>query len=158
MVKVTASALNVRSEAATTADVIAQVKRGDRLTLLEANESWMKVRLATGQTGWASSRFLQREGEKVVSRKKGSCQPDSDFAFAQTPTPNLSDSAAHGLIVIDATVDPKGNVISTKIVQNTTGDQALGFLTDREIKSAKFIAPVRNCAAKTFIFTYRRTF
>jgi uncharacterized protein YgiM (DUF1202 family) len=158
MVKVTASALNLRNEASSNADVIAQVKRGERLTLLEAGESWMKVRLASGQTGWAAARFLEREGEKAAPRKKGSCLPDSDFAFATTPMPNLSDSRHHGLVVVDATVDTKGNVISTKVIQNSTGDEALAFLTEREIKSAKFIAPVRSCVPKTFIFKYRRTF
>jgi uncharacterized protein YgiM (DUF1202 family) len=158
MVRVAASALNVRTDASSNAEVIVQVKRGDRLLLLEANESWMKVKLPSGQTGWAASRFLEREGEKATSKKRGGCPADSDFAFATTPTPNLSDSAKHGLVVVDATIDTKGTVISTKVIQNTTGDEALAFLTEREIKSAKFIPPVRNCAAKAFIFTYKRTF
>jgi uncharacterized protein YgiM (DUF1202 family) len=157
-VRVTASALNVRAEASSDAEVIAQAKRGDRLPLLEATESWMKVKLSTGQTGWVASRFLQREGEKAAGAKKRGCPADSDFAFATTPTPNLSDSAKHGLVVIDASVDTNGNVLSTKVIQNTTGDDSLAFLTEREIKSAKFIPPVRNCAVKAFIFTYRRTF
>jgi uncharacterized protein YgiM (DUF1202 family) len=159
MVRVAASALNVRTDASSNAEVIVQVKRGDRLPLLEANESWMKVKLPSGQTGWAASRFLEREGEKAAtSKKRGGCPADSDFAFATTPTPNLSDSAKHGLVVVDATIDTKGTVISTKVIQNTTGDESLAFLTEREIKSAKFIPPVRNCAAKAFIFTYKRTF
>lgn len=159
-VRVTASALNVRAEASSNAEVIGQVKRGEKLTLLDESESWSKVKLASGETGWAASRFLEREGEKKTASKKrgGSCPADSDFAFATTPMPNLSDSKSHGLVVIDANVDVKGNVTSTKVVQNTTGDESLAFLTEREIKSAKFIPPVRNCAAKAFIFTYKRTF
>ncbi len=157
-VRVTASALNVRADASTNADVIAQVKRGERMALLEETESWMKVKLSTGQTGWAASRFLDREGQKPTARKRGRCPADSDFAFATTPTPNLSDSPKHGLVVVDATVDTRGNVVSTKVVQNSTGDDALAFLTEREIRAAKFIPPVRNCAAKAFIFTYKRTF
>jgi hypothetical protein len=43
-------------------------------------------------------------------------------------------------------------------VSNTSGDDTLAFLTGKEIKEAKFIAPVRNCAAKPFIFTYKRSF
>jgi uncharacterized protein YgiM (DUF1202 family) len=159
MVKVNASALNVRAEASLDAEVLTQVKRGENLPLLQAGDSWMKVQLPDGRTGWAASRFLVREGEKATAKKrKGSCLPDSDFAFATAPTPTFSDSGAKGDVVVEAHVDARGNVKSTKLIANTTGDEALAFLTEREIRSATFIPPVRNCAAREFIYTYKRTF
>jgi hypothetical protein len=51
-----------------------------------------------------------------------------------------------------------GNVTRTKVVSNSTGDEALAFLAEREIKAAKFSPPIRNCAPREFVFTYRRTF
>ena len=49
-VRVTASALNVRRDRAADAEVIAQVKKGTALGVLQSDESWMKVRLADGST------------------------------------------------------------------------------------------------------------
>lgn len=159
-VEVNASALNVRSGPSTDAEVLTQVKRGERLPLLEAGESWMKVELPDGRAGWAASRFLLREGQKATSKRrtKGSCAPDSDFAFATMPTPTFSDSDNHGEVVVEAHVGVDGNVKTTRVVTNSTGDETLVFLTDREIKSTKFIAPVRGCVAREFIYTYKRTF
>jgi len=61
-------------------------------------------------------------------------------------------------VTVDAAVDARGNVTSTKLINNTTGDEALGVLTEREIRDAKFSPPIRNCVPKAFIFTYKRSF
>lgn len=159
-VRVDASALNIRSEPSMSGEVLAQVKRGERLPLLETGESWMMVRLPDGRTGWAASRFLLQGNQKPRSRtsRRGSCPPDSDFAFVTAPTPTFSDSDQSGEVVVEAHVGVDGNVRSTTVIRNTTGDDSLAFLTEREIASATFIAPVQNCVAREFIYTYRRSF
>ncbi len=159
-VRVTASALNVRSEASTDADVVTQVKKGDALDVLVNSEGWVKVRLASGEVGWVASRFVSSgsEKKKVAAKGKKGCPADSDFAFEETPTLAFSDRGAHGMVVVEASVNTKGKVTRTKVVSNGTGDESLAFLAEREIKSAKFSPPIRNCAPREFIFTYRRTF
>jgi TonB family protein len=158
-VRVTASALNVRSEASTDADVIVQVKKGDSLSVLaNLNDAWTKVRLASGEVGWVASRFVSSGKVAQKKTKSKGCPPDSDFAFVETPTLAFSDSGAHGVVVVDAKVNVSGNVTGTKVVSNSTGDDALAFLAQREIKAAKFSPPIRNCAPREFVFTYRRTF
>lgn len=160
MVRVTASALNVRVDASTDAAVVTQVKKGERLDVLREDESWVKVKLASGETGWVAARFVASgDGAKQQAKKKsGGCPPDSDFAFTETPTLAFSESGAHGLIVVEATVSAKGTVTATKLVSNDTGDDALAFLAEREIQGAKFSPPIRSCVPRSFIFTYRRTF
>jgi len=163
-VRVTASALNVRKEASTDADVLLQVKKGDALSVLATGDSWVKVRLANGEVGWVAERFVSGDGErgtvktKAGPKKKTKCPADSDYAFVDTPMLTFSDSGAHGIVIVDATVNARGNVIATKIVSNATRDEALAFLAEREIRAAKFSPPIRNCAPREFIFTYRRTF
>jgi TonB family protein len=125
---------------------------------LTPENGWVRVRLDDGVMGWVAERFVQKPGEKKAAAKKSKCPVDSDFAFDETPTLAFSDSGAHGLVVVDATVSTKGTVTATKILSNSTGDQALAFLAEREIKSARFSPPIRNCVARSFIFTYRRTF
>lgn len=155
-VRVTASQLNVRKDASTSADVVTQVRRGTKLTLLADDRGWLKVRLASGEVGWVSAQHVARDGENAPRRK--GCPPDSDFTFVKSPLPDLREQKAHGLVVVDAYVDVKGNVTSTKVISNSTGDLALGSLTEREIRTAKFAPPVRNCVPRAFIFTYKRSF
>jgi TonB family protein len=62
------------------------------------------------------------------------------------------------MVVIEAGVDAKGNVLSTRVVSHSTGDAALAALTEQELRQAKFAPPVRNCAAKAFVYTYKRAF
>ena len=160
-VRVTASALNVRREPAADAEVIAQVKKGTALGVLASDESWMKVRLADGSTGWVAERFVAREGASQKKRstgKRGSCPADSDFAFLETPTVAFAEGGAHGLVIVEATVNTRGTVTSTKVVSNATGDEALAFLAAREIQSAKFSPPIRDCGPRAFVYTYRKVF
>ena len=157
-VRVTASVLNVRKEGALASEVIAQTKKGDRLALLADDDQWMRVRLADGTVGYVSAPLVKRDGAQQSRARKG-CPADSDYSFAKAPLPSFSDRAtAHGIVTVDATVDTKGNVTSTKIISNSTGDETLAFLAEREIQKAKFVPPIRNCAARPFIFTYTRTF
>lgn len=160
-VTVTASALNVRREASTEAEVLVQAKKGEKLDVLSRDESWVKVKLAGGESGFVAARFVSDGSTKTKTaskKKSGGCPPDSDFAFTKTPTLAFSDRPAKGQVVVEALVNTKGDVTSTTLVSNTTGDETLAFLAQREIKEAKFSPPIRNCVARNFIFTYRRTY
>jgi hypothetical protein len=160
MLKVTASSANIRRDANTTSDVIVQVKRGEHLALLAKSGDWMNVRLTTGETGWVSSKLVANDVPKPVrkARNADGCAGDSDYRFITAPKPAFSDSEKHGVVTVEANVSAAGVVMSTRVVSNTTGDQSLAFLTEREIKSARFAAPVRSCVARAFIFTYTRAF
>jgi TonB family protein len=154
-VKVTATTLNVRREPSASADVIGQVRKGERLTLLSSNDEWDRIRLGTGEIGFVSTQHVIREGGQ---RPRRGCPADADYQFVKTPTPAFSDSSAHGIVTVEASVDARGSVTSARLVSNTTGDEALGVLAEREIREAKFSPPIRNCVPKAFIFTYKRSF
>jgi uncharacterized protein YgiM (DUF1202 family) len=154
-VRVTANSLNVRRDASASGEVIAQVRKGERLALLSATDEWDRVRLGNGDIGFVSAQHVIREG----MRARRGCPSDSDFSFAKSPVPAFSENAtAHGIVAVEANVDARGTVTATRVVTNTTGDESLGALSAREIRDAKFVAPIRNCVAKPFIFTYKRSF
>ncbi|HYH05988.1 MAG TPA: SH3 domain-containing protein [Thermoanaerobaculia bacterium] len=159
-VRVTASALNVRAEASADAEVVTQVKKGTALSVLQEGPSWVKVRLAGGEVGWVAARFVSSGTTTAAKRRTGGgkCPPDSDYAFLETPQLRGSDQSASGLVVVEANVNTRGIVTSTKVISNSTKDEALAFLAEKEIQSAKFSPPIRNCVPRAFIFTYRRTF
>jgi uncharacterized protein YgiM (DUF1202 family) len=157
-VRVNATMLNVRAEGSMNGEIVTHARRGEHLAILADQGDWIRVRLGDGTKGWVSAQHVVRDGQSAAARPRRGCQPDSDYAFAKNPIPSFSDRGAHGMVTVEAQVDAKGDVSSTRIVSNTTGDDALAFLTEKEIQEAKFIAPVRNCAAKAFVFTYKRSF
>ena len=152
------NALNLRAEASTDGAVVSQLRRGTEFTMLEEKKGWLRVKLADGRTGWVSAQHVSRPGAPAAKRRRGGCQPDSDFAFVKSPMPSFSDQGKHGLVIVEADVNTRGDVTATRVMSNSTGEDAMAELAEREIRSAKFVAPVRDCVARKFIFTYKRTF
>lgn len=154
-VYVTASSVNVRRDPSMAGEVLKQAKKNEPLTQLSSVEDWTKVQLADGTEGWVASRFISTSRSAPAS--KPGC--NTDFAFIKTPKPAFAEGATkHGLVVVDAYVSASGDVTSTKVITNETGDPKLASLAESEIRSAKFEAPKRGCVARAFIFTYKRSF
>ena len=155
-VYVTASAVNVRRDPSMAGEVLKQAKKNDALTALSAVDDWTKVQMPDGTVGWVASRFVSQSRSAAPVSKAG-C--NTDFAFVKTPKPAFAEGETkHGLVIVDAYVNTDGNVTSTTLIKNETGDEKLAALAQNEIKSAKFEAPKRNCVARAFIFTYKRSF
>ncbi|HEX3111083.1 MAG TPA: SH3 domain-containing protein [Thermoanaerobaculia bacterium] len=156
-VYVTASSVNVRRDPSMAGEVLKQARKNEALTLLSSMEDWTKVQLADGTVGWVASRFVSQSRSASAPAAKAGC--NTDFAFVKTPKPSFVEGdAKHGLVVVDAYVSPSGDVTSTKVITNETGDAKLASMAESEIKSAKFEAPKRGCVARAFIFTYKRSF
>jgi len=155
-VRVNASTLNVRAAASASAEVVSHARRGERLAVIEDSGDWLRIRLADGTTGWVAAQHIVREG--AAARPRRGCPPDSDYSFIKAPKPAFSENSSHGIVIVEASVNAKGDVVSTRVVSNTTGDQSLALLTERELREARFAPPVRNCVAKAFVFTYKRAF
>ena len=155
--RVNVSTLNVRGGASTSSEIIGHVRRGERLTLIADAGDWLHVKLNDGTTGWVSSELVVREGAATRPRRAG-CPPDSNYSFVTAPKPSFSELGPHGMVVIEANVDARGIVTSTRVVSNDTHDDALSSLAEREIRNARFAPPTRNCTARAFVFTYKRAF
>ncbi len=134
--RVNASTLNVRSEPSLQGDVIGHARRGERVTILGESGEWIRVRTGGGEVGWVSSQHVAR----------------SDAAAASSSAPSRR------VVAIEASVNAEGVVLSTRVVSNTTGQEAFAAIAAREVKEAKFAPPVRSCVARAFLFTYRRAF
>jgi uncharacterized protein YgiM (DUF1202 family) len=156
-VRVNVSTLNVRSDASGSAEIIGHVRRGERLTIVADSGEWLRVKLSDGTSGWVSSQLVVREGAATRPRRTG-CLPDSNYSFVNAPKPSFAEDGPHGMVIIEASVDARGNVISTRVVSNDTHDDALASMAEREVRDAKFAPPIRNCAPKAFFFTYKRAF
>jgi hypothetical protein len=156
-VRVNVSTLNVRSDASVTAAIVGHVRRGERLGLIAESGDWLHVRLHDGTTGWVSAQLVVRDGESARP-KRARCPSDSAYSFVNAPKPSFSESGPHGMVVVEATVDARGIVTATRVVSNDTHDDSLSALAEREIRGTRFAPPIRNCAPRSFFFTYKRAF
>ena len=156
-VQVNVSTLNIRADASTSSEIVGHARRGERLTVVGDAGSWLHVKLNDGSTGWVASQLVVREGAAARPRR-GGCPPDSNYSFVTPPKPSFSENGPHGMVVIEASVDVRGIVTSTRVVSNETKDGSLAQVAEREVRNARFAPPIRNCAPKAFVFTYKRAF
>lgn len=148
--KTTGSRLNVRASASTKAEIVARLKRGERVEIASEQPGWYEIKLPDGTIGWVSAQYLAKEAR---------CLPDKATAeLLNEPPIALSDSGPHGRVVLEATVNATGTVASTKLIQNTTGSAELAKTATEEIKQLRFSPPVKRCKPVPFIYTYTRSF
>ncbi len=150
LVRVTGSTVNVRSESSAGAVIVGKVRKGEKLALLEERSEWYRVGLPGGREGWISARY---------ARKEEPCLPDAAPQLLNAP-PLAFDAtgASRGRVVIQAHVAADGAVVSTKVIENSTGDAALAELATAEVKRIRFVAPVRDCRKVAFLYNYSRSF
>jgi uncharacterized protein YgiM (DUF1202 family) len=156
-VQVNVSTLNIRADSSTSAEIVGHARRGERLAVVGDSGSWLRVKLNDGTTGWVASQLVVREGAAARPRR-GGCQPDSNYSFLIAPKPSFFENGPHGMVMIEASVDAHGIVSATRVVSNETKDDSLAAIAEREVRNARFTPPIRNCAPKSFIFTYKRAF
>lgn len=61
--------LNVRSDASTDAEVLGQVPEGEKLTVVEEKNGWVKVSIEEGE-GWVSSEYVDCSTHYIVAESK----------------------------------------------------------------------------------------
>lgn len=149
-VRVTASSLNVRGEPSAKAPILGRVQSGDRLTLLEERGEWYRVEWSAGREGWVSARY---------ARKDAPCLPDAAPQILDAPPlPLGADAGARGRVVVQAHVGADGSIVSTKVIENSTGDAALETQAIDEVRRIRFVPPVRDCRKVAFLYNYTRSF
>lgn len=147
-VRVTGSRLNVRDGAGTSFKAVGKASKGERLLVLGEDGEWLRVQLTPEQAGWVHGKYVRREE---------TCPPDKSTAeILNEPDVVLRPDGAR--VVLEATVSAKGVVTAVKLVENTTGDDALRRQAEADLRALRFSPPVRNCKPRPFIFTFTRTF
>ena len=56
---VTAPSLNVRSEPSTVSSFLFSIKQNEKVTILESQDGWYKIKAGNGNSGWASSEYIK---------------------------------------------------------------------------------------------------
>ncbi|EQK47475.1 mannosyl-glycoendo-beta-N-acetylglucosamidase domain protein, possible enterotoxin [[Clostridium] bifermentans ATCC 19299] len=58
---VTAPSLNVRSEPSTGSSFLFSIKQNEKVTILESQDGWYKIKAGNGNSGWASSEYIKTD-------------------------------------------------------------------------------------------------
>ena len=147
---VAAPQLPVRAQANDNAPVITTYQIGESVSILAKNGEWAEIR--TGETaGWVRLADLQ------TAQAKASGEENPTPKFQRMPLP-ITAPSAHGEIYIEADVNSDGDVVSTKILSNTTGSDSLATQNAEKLKAAKFYPMLINGQKKAFLYYHKVTY
>jgi hypothetical protein len=142
--------LKVREQANDTAPVIATYQNGEAIPVLVEKGEWVEVRTGD-RAGWARAAELATAEEQVQEEEN----PTPKFRVMPLP---VSAPSARGEIYIEADVNSDGEVVSTRIITNTTGSMALAAQNDAALKTAKFFPIVQKNQRVPFKYYHRVTY
>ena len=134
VVVVSAESLNMRSEPESDAYKVGRLLKGDKVTVIEKTEFWVKVKTDDGKTGWISSDYVETsETEEIVEeeesnetayvsnanglnvRENSSMESGLLFTIAQNTKVNIIEENDNGWNKIKLENGSEGWVIATRL-------------------------------------------
>lgn len=122
--------LPVREQPNDTAAVITTYSNGEAISILTDKGEWVEVRTGD-RAGWA------KKSELTTAEGKVDAEENPQPKFKVMPMP-VTAPGSRGEIYIEADVNTDGEVVSTRIITNTTGSFALAAQNEAALKKAKF--------------------
>jgi hypothetical protein len=142
--------LTVREQATDNAPVITTYSNGEAISILADKGEWVEVRTGD-RAGWA------KKADLTTAEGKTQAEDNPEPKFRKMPLP-VSAPSAHGEIYIEADVNTDGDVVSTRIITNTTGSASLASQNEAALKTGKFHPIVIKGERKKFKYYHRVTY
>ena len=142
--------LPVRQQPNDTAPVIATYQNGEAISVLTQKGEWAEVRTGAS-AGWA------RMSDLTTAQGKTAQEETPTPKFKIMPLPVTAPNAS-GEIYIEADVNSDGEVISTRILGNTTNSPTLASQNADALKSARFHPIVVKGERKPFKYYHKVTY
>lgn len=142
--------LPVREQPNETAPLITTYSNGEAVSVLADKGEWVEVRTGD-RSGWA------KKAELTTADAKTEAEANPEPKFRVMPLP-VSAPSAHGEIYIEADVNTDGDVVSTRMITNTTGSEALASQNEQALKRAKFYPIVVKGERQKFKYYHRVTY
>jgi len=112
-------ALNFRKEPSMTAQVLAVLKTGERVRMMEVVGEWWRVRRESGVDGWVNGSFMKREAaQQPGTQQPGTQQPGTQQPGTQQPgtTPAGKPTAGETPMTTSRGSDPPDAARTTRSV------------------------------------------
>lgn len=142
--------LPVREQPDEKSAVLATYQNGEAISVLADKGEWVEVRSGDG-SGWAKKADLTTAASKAESEEN----PVPKFQVMPMP---VTAPSAHGEIYFEADVNTDGDVVSVKILENTTGSDALANQNADSLRSAKFHPIIIRNERKPFKYYHKVTY
>lgn len=139
--------LAVREQANDTAPVIATYMNGEAISILADKGEWVEVRTG-GSSGWAKAADL------TTAEGKQAAEDNPDPKFRVMPLP-VSAPSVHGSIYLEADVNSDGEITAVRVLENTTGSEALASQNAAALRNARFYPIVQKGERKKFKYYHR---
>jgi uncharacterized protein YgiM (DUF1202 family) len=145
-----ASKLDVREAANHAAPVITTYQNGETVSVLSRQGDWSEVR--TGErSGWA------RAADLIDADAANAQANDSTVRFRRAPMA-VSANGARGEIQLEAEVNSDGDVVTVKVLSNTTGSQALLDGNIASLRQARFEPMLQKGQRRGFTYLHTATY
>jgi uncharacterized protein YgiM (DUF1202 family) len=147
---VTSRVLNLREEASASSVALGQLKKGEKVLLVEKRGGWARVQLPDSRIGWVDARYVRKGAEP--------CLADRQLAVLSDPPFRMRSEGPHGRVIVEGDIGTDGSVKRTRVVSNASGNAEVAAQAESELMQMKFVAPVKNCRVQPFTYTYARNF
>ncbi|HSP16758.1 MAG TPA: SH3 domain-containing protein [Thermoanaerobaculia bacterium] len=147
MAYVTAPEMRVHTKPDDTSPLVLTYQNGESVAIMAKRGEWVEVRTGD-RTGWGHAGDLGTGAEA----KKQEESPQVRFRLFPAPVTNTT---AHGEIYFQADVNTDGDVVAVHVLENTTGNDALGAQNAAALRAAKFYPIVKNGERKPFQYYHR---
>jgi len=144
------ASIKLYAEPAETAPVVGTYGYTETVSILARKGDWVEVRTGQG-SGWAHAADLI-SAEQVEPILKN---PSPRLAIVPVAIPN---PRARGEIGMEAKVNTDGEVLSVRVVKNTTGLQKLADANAAALQQAKFYPMVQKGQRLSFTYGYEVTY
>jgi hypothetical protein len=144
------ASMKIYAQPAEVAPVITTYGYTETVSILARKGDWVEVRTVDG-SGWARAADLigVEQVEPILKN------PSPRLATAPVAIPN---PRARGEIVIEAKVNTYGEVVSVRVVKNTTGLQRLADANAAALQQATFYPIVQKGRRLAFTYAYNVTY
>jgi len=129
--------------------VLSTYRQGEAVTILATEGEWVEVRLGSGNTGWAKKSLL------TAVQNAGEFSSATSPRFRVQPNPVYSHQKISGEIILEASVNSDGDIVSVRTLRNTTGSKALEGENRSALMRARFYPMLIRGRRQPFVYEYR---
>jgi len=129
--------------------VLSTYRQGEAVTILATKGEWVEVRLGSGDTGWAKKTLL------TAVQNAGEFSSATSARFRVQPNPVYSHQKLTGEIILEASVNSDGDILSVRTLRNTTGSKALEAENRAALMRARFYPMLIRGRRQPFVYEYR---
>lgn len=137
------------AEPSTSSPTVGTLSAGDQLSLIQRRVDWLQVQTASGVIG-----FIQNSALVAPTCTTDRAEPRA----VEIPVFAFKKDGPHGNVVIEAEFDANGQILNTRVLENSVADPAAEPEALSDLHRIRFLPPTKDCKPRPFFYTFTRQF